>query len=54
MSERKSEIEFALSMIENICIEFDIALLPKQKGDVLVVAIHDNKENIDYVITEKK
>lgn len=45
MSNRKEEIECVLSLIQNLCKEFNICLLPMEKRNLKYVGIHDNIEN---------
>lgn len=52
---RATEINFALGLIETICEESEIALIPYTlKNGQQVVAIHDNQNGKTLVMTKNK
>lgn len=55
MEERKSEIGFVLSMIENLCEEAEICLVAKEiRKGMLGVVIVDTRNGKEYVMARNK
>ncbi|ELC8382980.1 TPA: hypothetical protein K8M95_001483 [Clostridium perfringens] len=50
MDERKNEIGFVLSMIQNLCEEAQIALVAKELKGNLGVVIVDARDGKEYVM----
>lgn len=51
MSKRKEQISFVLSMIHNLCIKYDIALIPcETKKGTKYVGILDNTDGSKYAM----
>ncbi|MDH5083529.1 hypothetical protein [Clostridium perfringens] len=50
MDERKNEIGFVLSMIQNLCEEAQIALVAKELKGTLGVVIVDARDGKEYVM----
>lgn len=54
MDERKNEIGFVLSMIQNLCEEAQIALVAKELKGTLGVVIVDARDGKEYVMQKSR
>lgn len=55
MEEREEEISFVLDMIDKLCVEYNIALLPKEtKKGVKYVGVLDIKTGKEYAMIKQK
>ena len=54
MDERKNEIGFVLSMIQNLCEEAQIGLVAKELKGTLGVVIVDARDGKEYVMQKSR
>ncbi|MGL5713365.1 MAG: hypothetical protein ACRCX2_10130 [Paraclostridium sp.] len=55
MSERQEQVQFVIDMIDKVCKEYNLGLVPYQlKDGQYVVAINDTLEGKTYVRVEDK
>lgn len=55
MNKRENEIAFVLDMIQNLCLEAKIGLVPyKRKDGTLMIAIQDATNGKQYALINKE
>lgn len=55
MNERESQISFVMSMIQELCENYEIGIVPYKRDDgVLMVLVEDAKNGKKYVLINNK
>ena len=55
MNERESQISFVMSMIQDLCENYEIGIVPYKRDDgVLMVLVEDTKNGKKYVLINDK
>lgn len=54
MEERINEINFVVDLVQKLCEEADIALIPKERKGKLIIAVRDARDEKEYCIQKNK
>lgn len=54
MNERQQEINFTIDIIQKLCEECNICLMPMERKGIKYVGIHDNVDDKDYCLIKNK
>ncbi|WP_185903787.1 hypothetical protein [Hathewaya massiliensis] len=54
MEERINKINFVVSLVQKLCEEAEIALIPKERKGKLIIVVRDARDGKEYYITTDK